>query len=193
MWHEYLITLGKETEHLLLETKLRNRKVNSVEDSDEMVDKSLLEKFWVLLLRRLGKSSCEVHNQVVDCKLKDFWPMSKLNIEVEQSTCDLVCLLLADSIILIRWELRIRLVLSVDDSNHGFMSRWNSFSSSIVVLVIEHLVIEGNAILFQRLVLCDYLLPRITELTCLFCQFWTWLQVSLLTAEVKRFTLRSSS
>ena len=103
MWHEYFITLSKEPEHLLLEAKLRNRKVNLVEESDEMVDKSLLEKSWILFLRRLGKSGCEVHHQIVDCKLKDFRPMRKLNIEVEQSTCDLVCLLLADSVILIRW------------------------------------------------------------------------------------------
>ena len=62
MWHEYFITLSKEPKHLLLEAKLRNRKVNLVEESDEMVNKSLLEKSWVLLLRRLGKSSCEVHH-----------------------------------------------------------------------------------------------------------------------------------
>ena len=95
--------------------------------------------------------------------------MRKLNIEVEQSTSDLVCLLLADGVILIRWELRIRLILSVDDSNHGFMSCGNSLNSSIVVLVIERLVIKGNSGLFQRFVLCDYLLPRFTELTRLLC------------------------
>ena len=85
MWHEYFVTLSKETEHLLLEAKLRNRKVNLVEESDEMVNESLLEKSRILLLRRLGKSSCEVQHQVVDCKLKDFGSMCKLNIEVEQS------------------------------------------------------------------------------------------------------------
>ena len=91
--------------------------------------------------------------------------MCKLNVEVEQSTCDLVCLLLANGIILIRWELRIRLILSVDYSDHGFMGCRNSLNSSIVVLVVERLVIKGNSGLFQRFILCDYLLPRFTELT----------------------------